>query len=224
MSAAPLAWLRRWLGPDPQLAELQQTVTELTAQQSALQTGLGEVRDAMTQLEKQMARAGKEHFKTNTLAEAQQQAVKTLLEQARTAEATAQALRAHELTQLQAAQANLQIEWLKQLLPTLDGLGEALAAGQRLLGTGTPDPNIEPLRAWLRGLTLMEERLLDLLATADIHPISTQAVPFDPHLHIALDTEPATEACPAGSIVRETRRGYRRGDHVVRYAEVVVAR
>jgi molecular chaperone GrpE (heat shock protein) len=41
---------------------------------------------------------------------------------------------------------------------------------------------------------------------------------------VAVETAPASDQVRAGTIVREHRRGYLRGDTVLRYAEVVVAR
>ncbi len=78
--------------------------------------------------------------------------------------------------------------------------------------------------AWLRGLELVRERLLETLAVEGVEPIETVGQPFDPHRHLALDTAPASPEFSPGMIVSELRRGYIAGSRVLRYAEVVVAR
>ncbi len=78
--------------------------------------------------------------------------------------------------------------------------------------------------AWLRGLELVRERLLETLAMEGVEPIETLGQPFDPHRHLALDTAPASPEIAPGTIVAELRRGYVAGSRVLRYAEVVVAR
>lgn len=78
--------------------------------------------------------------------------------------------------------------------------------------------------AWLRGLELVRERLLETLAMEGVEPIETVGQPFDPHRHLALDTAPPRPDFPPGTVVTELRRGYVAGARVLRYAEVVVAR
>jgi molecular chaperone GrpE len=80
------------------------------------------------------------------------------------------------------------------------------------------------LAAWLEGLKFVRDRLLDLLAAEGVRPIEAVGDAFDPYLHVVVETVPATDSVPAGTVVRETRRGYLAGETVLRYAEVVVAR
>jgi hypothetical protein len=82
----------------------------------------------------------------------------------------------------------------------------------------------EACRAWLRGLELVRERLLDILVAEGVKPISARGTGFDPQQHVALGTVAATPEIPAGTVVAELRRGYRLGERVLRYAEVTVAR
>ena len=87
-----------------------------------------------------------------------------------------------------------------------------------------PDPMIaKSLHEWLRALALMRDRFLMLLASEGIQPIPTVRHPFDPMLHLAVQSETRNDL-PANTIVREMRRGFRQGTRVLRYAEVVVAR
>jgi len=78
--------------------------------------------------------------------------------------------------------------------------------------------------AWLQGLELVRERLLETLAMEGVEPLEAIGQPFDPHRHVAMDTVPARDDAPSGAVVSELRRGYAVGDRVLRYAEVVVAR
>ena len=138
---------------------------------------------------------------------------------------------------------------IQTLFPVLDGLGEALESGKRLLEDGSPALHL-PLRqrlrlalralagkttcpgqvsaravaAWLEGLGLVQERLLEVLATEGVRPIETKGQPFDPHWHLAVEAVPATGGIEPHTIVAQTRRGYALGDRALRYAEVVVAR
>ena len=70
----------------------------------------------------------------------------------------------------------------------------------------------------------LRERLLVALAADKVVPIRTEGGVFDPHLHVAVEAVPAVEGFAPGAVVREQRRGSIRGDTVLRYAEVVVAR
>ncbi len=200
-------------------------------------------------LEKQLNRAGRELFKANTLAEAQQKSAETMLEQLRDAEAH----RERELAQLRErlgeAGAEGKLDVVRRLFPALDGLEEALASGRRRLqrATALPDSSALPsfwqrlnpahravaateasssqaIAAWLEGLEFVQERLLEALAAVDVVPVPTAGRVFDPHLHVAVETAPATDQVHPGAIVREQRRGYAQGDTVLRYAEVIVAR
>lgn len=67
------------------------------------------------------------------------------------------------------------------------------------------------------------EELLEILARRGIEQIE-QLEQFDPRIHSCLSVVPASEAHPANTITQVIRQGYRRGDKVIRPAEVVVAR
>lgn len=231
------------------LAALEAAVAGLTQSQTGTVAAMGEVTD---RLEKQLNRAGKELFKANALADAQQKSAETMLAQLRDSEA----YRERELTQLRErlaeAGAEGRLAVVRRLFPALDGLEEALASGRRRLqrAAAVPDSSVSlsfwqrlnPLprtaavseaassqetaetAAWLEGLGHVQERLLEALAAVDVVPIPTAGCVFDPHLHVAVETAPATDLVRPGGIVREHRRGYVQGDTVLRYAEVIVAR
>jgi len=227
------------------LAALEAAVGNLTRSQTETVAAMGEVTE---RLEKQLSRAGKELFKANALAEAQQKSAETMLEQLRDSNAH----RERELTQLRERLADAtdtgRLEVVRRLFPALDGLEEAIASGRRRLerATSAPEPRTAPsfwqrlipgsravapppsegqeIAAWLEGLGFVQERLLEALTAVDVVPIPTEGRSFDPHLHVAVETVPATGHLRSGLIVREQRRGYRQADTILRYAEVVVAR
>ncbi len=64
------------------------------------------------------------------------------------------------------------------------------------------------LIAWLKGLELVRERFVGLLASEGIRAIETQGQLFDPRLHIALDAV-IDPKLPAGTIISVLRKGYR---------------
>jgi molecular chaperone GrpE (heat shock protein) len=254
-----------------EVSRLTQALTELQAAQAESQARLAGAGETLDRLEKQTTRAGKEQFKANAAAEAQQQAVKALLDQVRAAEDARDREVAALREALRQAPAEGRGEVLRALLPVVDGLDEALAAGQRLLAAAPAQPaapagqapmmpevslaarliaawelvsspaapaasapppaspparpaDREALAAWLQGLGLVRARLLDLLAAEAIYPIAAEGEAFDPHQHVAVDTVPAEAGVAPGTIVDETRRGYRQGQAVLRYAEVIVAK
>lgn len=79
------------------------------------------------------------------------------------------------------------------------------------------------LSQWLRGLALVRDRFLALMAQEGIQPIQALKQPFDPRYHVVVQSEQRNDF-PPNTIVREVRRGFRQANRVLRYAEVVVAR
>ncbi len=230
------------------LTTLEEAVVNLKQGQADSVTAMGAVTD---RLEKQLNRAGKELFKANALADAQQKSAETMLEQLRDSATHRERELAQMREHLGAAHEAGQLDVVRRLLPAIDGLEEALASGRRLQNTATlPAPatpsffasllqrlnpshnatvagensSAQAMSAWLEGLEIVRERLLEALAAVEVVPIPAEGRVFDPHLHIALETVAATEKAPSGTIVGEHRRGYVRGDTVLRYAEVIVAR
>jgi molecular chaperone GrpE len=72
------------------------------------------------------------------------------------------------------------------------------------------------------GMVLVQKQLSDLLAENGLQPIEAEGKPFDPNLHEAIAHEPSNEF-PEGIVVRQTRRGYRFRDRLLRPAKVVVS-
>src|SRR6266436_2069803 len=71
------------------------------------------------------------------------------------------------------------------------------------------------------GMTLVLKQLSDLLAENGLQPIEAEGKKFDPHLHEAIAHEPSRFS--EGTVVRQTRRGYRFKDRLLRPSSVVVS-
>jgi molecular chaperone GrpE (heat shock protein) len=76
---------------------------------------------------------------------------------------------------------------------------------------------------WLRGLALVRDRFLALMAQEGIQPIQALKQPFDPRYHVVVQSEQRSDV-PPNTVVREVRRGFRQANRVLRFSEVVVAR
>ena len=72
------------------------------------------------------------------------------------------------------------------------------------------------------GLVLVQKQLSDLLAENGLQPIEAEGKTFDPNLHEAIAHEPSNEY-PEEIVMRQTRRGYRFKDRLLRPAKVVVS-
>jgi molecular chaperone GrpE len=110
----------------------------------------------------------------------------------------------------QARDAN--ISYLKRLLPILDDFERALA-------NAAPD-DLES--NWGKGVLLVERNLRALLAADDVQRLSAEGAEFDPREHEALGRQP-TDEVPEGHVLHVVRPGYRKGERVIRPAQVIVA-
>jgi molecular chaperone GrpE len=72
------------------------------------------------------------------------------------------------------------------------------------------------------GMILIQKQLNDLLAENGLQPIEAKGKPFDPNLHEAIAHEPSDQF-PEGIVLRQSRRGYRFKDRLLRAARVVVS-
>lgn len=72
------------------------------------------------------------------------------------------------------------------------------------------------------GLSLVLKQLNDLLAENGLRPIEAVGQKFDPNLHEAIAHEPSKEV-PEETVLRQTRRGYRFKDRLLRPSSVVVS-
>jgi molecular chaperone GrpE len=72
------------------------------------------------------------------------------------------------------------------------------------------------------GMVLVQKQLSDLLAESGLQPIEAEGKTFDPNVHEAIAHE-SSDQFPEGIVVRQTRRGYRLKDRLLRPAKVVVS-
>lgn len=220
----------------------REEATELLARIEGLQT-------AVTALEKQVGRAGREQLKANALAETQAERLAEALAALRAAEGRHEAELRAAREQAGAAAEEERLALARAIFPALDGLDEAMRSGQATLAHAArpaaaaqalppddllrrlllddappdaPDPLHHALGAWLEGLAIVRRRLLDALAGAGVTPVAAEGLPFDPRRHLAVEAVPA--AAPPGTVVAVIRRGFMAGDRILRHAEVVVAR
>jgi molecular chaperone GrpE len=72
------------------------------------------------------------------------------------------------------------------------------------------------------GMSMVLKQLMDFLADSGLQPIDATGKKFDPNLHEAIAHEPSDKV-PEGTVVRQTRRGYRMKDRLLRPSSVVVS-
>jgi molecular chaperone GrpE len=72
------------------------------------------------------------------------------------------------------------------------------------------------------GMSMVLKQLVDFLADSGLQPIDATGQKFDPTLHEAIAHE-ASEKFPEGIVVRQTRRGYKMKDRLLRPSSVVVS-
>jgi molecular chaperone GrpE len=71
------------------------------------------------------------------------------------------------------------------------------------------------------GMTLVLKQLNDFLAENGLQPIEAERKKFDPNLHEAIAHE--SSEFPEGTVIRQTRRGHRFKDRLLRPARVVIS-
>jgi molecular chaperone GrpE len=71
-------------------------------------------------------------------------------------------------------------------------------------------------------MSMVLKQLTDFLADNGLQPIDAVGKQFDPNLHEAIGHEPSDKV-PEGRVIRQTRRGYRLKDRLLRPAAVVVS-
>src|SRR5216117_236867 len=72
------------------------------------------------------------------------------------------------------------------------------------------------------GMVLVKKQLNDLLAENGLQPIEAEGKKFDPNVHEAIAHEPSNQVAE-GIVLRQTRRGYRFKDRLLRPAKVIVS-
>ena len=76
--------------------------------------------------------------------------------------------------------------------------------------------------AWTQGIELVAQRMRDVLGRAGVVILDPLGKPFDPREHEAMLELESPGAAP-GTVTAVIRKGYRRGDRILRAARVAVA-
>src|SRR4051812_13075588 len=98
------------------------------------------------------------------------------------------------------------------LLPVLDNLDRAIAAGQQAGETG-------PL---MQGVGMVQSQFLEQLKRHGVTRIEAMGKPFDPHLHQAVMQRPGADVEP-NTVVQVLEQGFMNQDRVLRPAKVIVS-
>lgn len=101
---------------------------------------------------------------------------------------------------------------LERLLPIVDNFELGLTAA-RVEGEKSPIYS---------GLNLVLKQLNDFLSDNGLQPIDAVGKRFDPNLHEAIAHEPS-DSVPEETVIRQTRRGYKFKDRLLRPSSVVVS-
>lgn len=76
--------------------------------------------------------------------------------------------------------------------------------------------------AWAKGVQLIERNLRSVLVSEGVERLEAQGAVFDPHQHEALGQQPSADVAE-GHVLHVVRPGYRKGDRVIRPAQVIVS-
>ena len=71
-------------------------------------------------------------------------------------------------------------------------------------------------------MSMVLKQLTDFLSDNGLQAINAVGKKFDPNMHEAIGHEPSNEVAE-GDVIRQTRRGYRLKDRLLRPAAVVVS-
>ncbi len=100
---------------------------------------------------------------------------------------------------------------IEALLPVLDHFEAGIKAAESTTDDAT-----------LKGFSLIYNELCHVLKQFGVERLETIGRPFDPQVHEAVAVEPSDEY-GVDEIIRETKRGYVRGEKLIRPASVVVS-
>ena len=101
---------------------------------------------------------------------------------------------------------------LEKLVSIIDNFELGLEAAR---GEGEKSPIFS-------GMNMVLKQLMDFLADSGLQPIDAVGQKFDPNLHEAIAHEQSEEVAE-GLVIRQTRRGYKLKDRLLRPSSVVVS-
>lgn len=106
---------------------------------------------------------------------------------------------------------------LAGLFPVVDNFERAFADAPAEGDWMPADP-----AAFAKGMRLIRDQLRKVIADAGLQEISGEGTPFDPNLHDAL-TQMPHPSVPADHVAAVHARGWRKGEKILRHAQVVVS-
>ena len=107
-----------------------------------------------------------------------------------------------------------------ELLPVIDHLHLALnSAKEHLVLSGVEG---QADQTFQKGIRMIFDQLLNTLLKYGLNPFNSEKQPFDPNLHEAVNCLPS-ETEPEGTILAQSRQGYRFNNKMLRPAQVVVS-
>lgn len=101
---------------------------------------------------------------------------------------------------------------LESLLPVLDNFDYGMAAAKA---------ESEGSNLYV-GLSMVLRQIQDFLKDNGVEEISAVGMPFDPNLHEAVSQQPS-DTVAEGTVISQTRRGYKLRDRLLRPASVIVS-
>lgn len=194
----------------------------------------------------EIRRMGRELFKTNRVAERNQDLFTEALDEIRQLSSVIAQIPAQNSESLKEARFEAKAEICRELLRMADTIQASLAAADDLLERleqkasqeahgmislfasarqlrESLRESVSALRQWRNGQQLLTERLSAILQTAGVRAIASEGSAFDPAQHRAVSTERRSDVA-SGIIVAEELKGYILDGKILRYAEVVVAK
>jgi molecular chaperone GrpE len=105
-----------------------------------------------------------------------------------------------------------QAELMEKLVDALDDLGRFAHI----------DPAQTDVKTIHEGMEMVERKFWKQLDGVGVTRIDQSGVPFDPHVHEAVTTQPATDAAQDHTVGAILQAGYKLGDTLIRPARVVV--
>jgi len=107
-----------------------------------------------------------------------------------------------------------------ELLPVIDHFQLALnSAKEHLVLSGVEG---QAHQTFQEGIRMIFDQLLNILLKYGLNPFDSEKQPFDPNLHEAINYLPS-ETEPEGTILAQSRPGYRFNNKMLRPAQVVVS-
>lgn len=105
-----------------------------------------------------------------------------------------------------------QAELVEKLVDALDDLGRFAHI----------DPAQTDVKTIHEGMEMVDRKFWKQLDGVGVTRIDQSGVPFDPHVHEAVTTQPATDAAQDHTVGAVLQAGYKLGDTLIRPARVVV--